>query len=82
MLQYLLSEDEVTELQNGLTKQDYVIGDSTGKAVWKNNVGIFSIGSSYKMSGIMIRVFNGKKYLSVPKEKSSITCIDYIGAVM
>ena len=84
VLAKILSEDKVVELQNGLTKQDYVIGDSTGKAtatVWENNVGLFSVGSSYKMAGVMVRVFNGKKYLSVPKEKSSIMIIDDIGAV-
>ena len=55
----------------GLTKQEYVIADSRATCVivtWEDNVGIFQKDMSYKLSGLRVRTYSGKKYLSIPKE--------------
>ena len=78
----VVSETAVIELQNGLTKQEYVVGDTTATGtvtVWEKSTGILKVGSSYKISGVMVRIYNGKKYLSIPKEKCTISEIDDIG---
>ena len=67
----ILEEKEVIEVNNGLSKQDYIIADATGTGtltVWETKVGMltFKVGSSYKLTGAMVRSFNGKSYLSVP----------------
>ena len=38
-------------------------------------------GNSYKLSGLMVRMYNGKKYLSVPKDGFQISSIEDIGVV-
>ena len=49
---------------------------------WEDNIGILQEGSSYKLSGLMVRTFSNKKYLSIPKDNSfKITSIDDIGEV-
>ena len=75
---------EVLELKDGSKKQDLIIGDSTRTAkltVWEKNVTSLKIGSSYKLSGLMVEVYNGLRYLSMPKEDVHIISILDIGSV-
>lgn len=81
----VVSLKEKEEAKDGLTKQDCVISDATGAAtttVWEKNVGALE-GSSYKLSGMMVHMFSGRKYLSIamPKENCEIATIDDIGVV-
>ena len=60
----VVSVQEVMELKSGLRKQDYIVGDATGAAtvtLWDNNIGALKVGAFYKLSGMMVREFNGKK---------------------
>lgn len=72
------------EVKRGLTKQECVIGDATGRCkviLWEDNVDLLVEGASYKMSGLMVRVYRGKKYLSIPRENFEVVSIDDIGCV-
>ena len=72
------------EVKNGLRKHDYIVGDATGAAtvtMWENNIRALKVGASYKLSGMMVREFDGKKLLSMPKQDGEITNIPDIGAV-
>ena len=76
----VLAEKEVVEI-NGLSKQDYMIGDATGTAIlttWEGNTGMFNVGRSYKLSGVMVRNFDGRNYLSMPRENCEVSVIDDI----
>ena len=56
------SAQEVKEVKNGLRKQDYIVGDATGAAIvtmWENNIGALKLGASYKLSGMMVKEFDG-----------------------
>ena len=67
----VVSKEDATEIKKGLGKQDYWIADATAccKIVtWEENVGVLAVGDCYKLSGLVVRTFNGKKYLSVPTE--------------
>ena len=78
------SERDVLELKNGLKKQDLIMGDATGTAkltVWEKNVTSLKKGGSYKLSGLMVKVYNGLRYLSIPKEDVHIINILDIGSV-
>ena len=69
------------EIHPGLSKQDYIVGDSTGTAaltLWEDNIGQIDVGMSYRLSGVIVRSFNGKNYLSVPKDNCEISIIDDI----
>lgn len=80
----ILTEEDAVEVKKGLTKQDYWIADATGccKIVtWEDNVGLLSVGDCFKLSGLMVRTYNGKKYLSVPKQGFQVSQIDDIGVV-
>ena len=49
--------EDATEVKTVLIKQDYWIADATGccKVVtWEDNVGILSVGESYKLSGVVV----------------------------
>ena len=77
-------ENDPVEVRKDLTKQEYVIGDSTGCCqitTWEDNVGLFSVGQSYKLSNLMVRSFKGKKYLSIPKDGFQVSTVQDIGIV-
>ena len=80
----VVKQKEVVEVKNGLQKQDFVIADATGSTkvtAWEDNVGTLKEGSSYQLSGMMMRLYNGRKYLSIPKDGYEISGIPDIGAV-
>ena len=80
----VVSEEDATEIKKGLVKQDYWIADATAccKIVtWKENVGVLAVGDCYKLSGLVVRTFNGNKYLSVPTEGFHATKVEDIGVV-
>ena len=81
----VMCEKEVQQVKGGLQKQEYIIADPTGTSMittWEDNIGILQEGSSYKLSGLLVRTFSNKKYLSIPKDNSfKMTSIDDIGEV-
>ena len=77
----ILDQKEVMEIHPGLSKQDCIVGDSTGTTtltLWEDNIGQIDVGMSYRLSGVIVRSFNGKNYLSVPKDNCEISIIDDI----
>lgn len=61
-----------------------MIADSTGTSkiiAWESNVGILQLGMSYKLSGMNVRTYNNKKYLSIARDGFKILEIDDIGEV-
>ena len=80
----LVAEEEEIEVKKGLTKQDYWIADTTGcvKIVtWEDNTGLLAVDKCYKLCGLIVRTYKGKKYLSVPRDGFQVSDIDDIGVV-
>ena len=78
--------EQIVMQRNGtqLRKQDFAIADSTGAlrgVAWESHVDVLKEDSSYKISCVTVRSFNGAKYVSVG-EKSSIELKDDIGDVV
>ena len=79
-----LHVEEVMEVSGGKKKQDVTVGDSSGTArltVWESEVGKVAEGDSYRLSGVVVREFRGKKFISTSKENSTIEKIEDIGDV-
>ena len=79
-----LRMEEITEVPGGKRKQDVIVADSTGTirfTVWEVEIGKIEVGKSYELSGIMVREFPGKKFLSTSKEKSNIKLVQDVGEV-
>ena len=60
------------------------MGDSTGVArvtVWESEIGKLKEGESYKLTGMMVREFKGKKFLFTSKDKSAFESIADIGVL-
>ncbi len=69
--------EEATEFGIGLMKQDILVADSTGiarLAVWEKEIGKLDKDASYRLSGVMVCEFRGKKFLSTSKELSNNSC--------
>ena len=65
-------------------KQDIVLADSTATCrcvVWEKNIGTFDVNSCYKLTDVMVKSFNGTKYLSL-LEKSPVAKVEDIGEVV
>ena len=76
--------DVVKEVSGGKKKQDLVIGDSSGSTrltVWEEVIGKVAEGKSYRFTGMMVREFKGKKFLSTSKSDSKVEEIADIGEV-
>ena len=78
--------EQIVKQRNGkqLRKQDFAIDDSTGAlrgVAWESHVGVLNEDSSYKISCVTVRSFNGANYISV-SEKSSSELKDNIGDIV
>ena len=76
------SVEEALEVAGG--KQDVIVGDSSGSVrvtVWEKEIGSIEKGKSYRMTGMMVREFRGRKFLSTSKANSKIEPISDIGGV-
>ena len=68
----------------GKKKQDITIADTTGTGklvLWEDNIGNITEGESYKLSGMMVRTFQNKHYLSMPRDNATIDPLSDIGDV-
>ena len=76
---------ETATVSGGITKQDVKIADSTGTVkltLWEADIGKVTEDTTYRFSSMMVRSYQGCKYLSMPKQGGSITqCDDDIGEV-
>lgn len=65
----VLHEGKVQTVKSNLCKQEYIIGDATGscKIVTLGDDCGISPEQSVKLSGLLVRTFNGKKYVSIPR---------------
>lgn len=72
---------ECEEVKKGLAKQECITADATGAIFWEDNVGILEEGNSYKLSELMVRMYNSKKYLTIPKDNIQTTGIADIGDI-
>ena len=80
----VVSAEEESEVKRGLRVQEYTVGDATGAArltVWEKNVGVLKVGACYRISGLKVRNYNDKKFLSMPEEDCEIAVIADIGDV-
>ena len=79
-----LHVEDVMKVSGGKRKQDIIIGDSSGctrLTVWEGEIGKIEEDESYRLSGMMVWEYRGKKFLSTSKENSEIEVIDDIGDV-
>ena len=65
-------------MQGGKTTQNVVIADDTGYTkltLWEEHVGYLHPNKSYHLKNMLLRVYNGERYLATAKHDSSITNI-------
>ena len=63
------------QVGNGKMKQDVIMADATGigrLTLWEDDIGILDEGTSYKLSNIMVCIYQNKRYLSKPRDSSSV----------
>ena len=48
---------------------------------WGDDCGIISPEQSVKLSGLLVRTFNGKKYVSIPRNNFEVSVLEDIGDV-
>ena len=74
----------IKKVGKGLQKQNCVVADSTGSCtiiLWEDNIDLLVKGVCYKLSGMIVRNYQGKKYLSVPRDNFCLEIIEDIGEV-
>lgn len=77
----VVSEKDAVEVKKGLKKQDVVIGDGSGSAkltLWEQDIGSLKERKSYKLSGMIVKMYNDRKYLSKPKEDAEVSVIEVL----
>lgn len=65
-------------------QKEFLLADSTGairSVVWEKDVGVETVGCSYKLENVTVRSFGGVKYVSL-SENATIHEIDDIGEVL
>ena len=76
--------DDPVEIPTGKKKQDIIIADKSQSArltLWEVDRGKLSESKSYHLSGLFIREFQGKCYLTTAKEDTNIEEISKIECV-
>ncbi len=79
------SIDSPSEVRGGKRKQDIIVADTTSVArftVWENNINTLQPRKSYKLTNVVVREFNGTKYLSTAFENSTVEEVADIGQVL
>lgn len=77
--------NEPVTVTGGKTKQDLVVADSTSTArltLWEEKVHSMDLDQSYTLTNVVVRKYQDKKYLSFPRNGSSVDAIDDIGHVI
>ena len=80
----VLSKGDPIKLDNGKTKQEVMVADSSGVIIvtlWEEKIDLLELSKSYKLTEFMIREFNMMKSLSLSRQGSIIEEIDDIGTV-
>ena len=80
----VLNTDEPVQVSGGKTKQDITISDSSGcirLTVWEEYINKLEEDTSYHFSGVTVRTFKGKIFLSSSKDSFTFKKIDDIGNV-
>ena len=75
--------DEV-EVKPGLIKQDITVSDETSSArvtLWQQDIGRFQEQKSYKLHNVIVREYNGIKYISLKSGSTIIPMEDIKGVV-
>lgn len=77
--------EDIEEVPSGKKVQNVIVADSTGTVrltVWEGEIGKIEVDKSYKLSGMVVREFRRRKFLSTSKEKSTIKVVQDIGEVV
>ena len=80
----VLEVEKETEVKQGLYNQDITIADSTGHGrltLWQADRGKLDINKSYSIKNIIVKSFNGSKYLTFSRSGSTFMLIDDIDSV-
>ena len=81
----VLTVEEKVEVRANLWKQDVNIADSSGTArltLWETDIGKLHENNSYQIIDLLIKEFNGLKYLTPPRSGCEILPLDDIGEVI
>ena len=76
--------EDIGAVPGGKKKRDVVISDSSGSArftVWESEIDKVEAYKRYRLSGMVVREFRGRKFLSTSTENSIIHLIADIGYV-
>ena len=72
----VLRIQEAMKVAGGFTKQDVIIADATCAAwitLWEDDVGSLADQKTYEFTDVVVRSYQGTKYLSKPKEGATVT---------
>lgn len=66
----VVKRKEPVEVKPGLIKQNFTIADSSGRVelvLWQDDVDKLTVGESYKIEQLMVRSYDGLKFVTPPK---------------
>ena len=81
----VLRVEDVAKVSGNLKKQDITIADDTAAerlTLWEGDVGRMEEDECYRLCNIVVRSYQGVKYLSFPKAGADMTTIGDIGDVV
>ena len=81
----VLEIGDTSKLSDGRQVQQVLIGDSTAiaeVALWQEFVNTVSLGKSYELTNLAVKVFNERATLFTPKQNVSIKEIEDLGEVV
>ena len=80
----IIQVSDIVTVTGGKKKQDVTIADNTSTAkvtLWEQYIGALQDGKSYKLNNFVVREYKNIKFLSMPREGSTIAEIEDIGEV-
>ena len=78
------SKADAVEVTGGKRKQDLVVADSTSSmtvVLWEDHIDSMSSDVSYRLEDFMVREYNMKKFLSIPRNGGKVVEVPDIGVV-
>ena len=72
-------------VSNGQALQNVIISDSSMASkmvLWNDDINKFEVGNSYHLKHILVKSYQGDKYLQFPKQGASFEQLEDIGTVL
>ena len=80
----VVKKSNVTYVAGNKRKQDVIIADNTGRAkltLWEQNIDALTPDSSYSLQNFVVREYEGRKFLSMPRDGAEIIPLPDVGPI-